>query len=180
MKKLFLQCTACLALGLSVSTYASELNVGLNDKTVSLDLIAPLAENVNADLGYLYSNDAGHLTQAGLHMTHDVGVYKFALGTKLSRLWAKNNKDATVMSIGGKFIIDLGSNLSFHNSAYYTPTVLAFGDADGHYQFNSQIQYNISPEMGLYTGYRYLRFRFDDAPSNTFENGWYLGLRANF
>lgn len=181
MRKLFLQSmVACVALSGSAVTLAGELNVGLNDKVVSMDVIAPLAEHVEGNVEYLYSDNNGHLAQLGLHMTHDAGIYHLALGTKLSRLWVKNSQDATVLSIGGKYAIDLGSNLSFHGSGYYTPTVLAFGDADGHYQFDNQIQYNITPDMGLYVGYRYLRFKFDNTPNNTFENGAYIGMKARF
>ena len=181
MKKQFLQSMIfCICMGGSTSIFAGEINVGLNDKVISTDFTAPLGQNVNGNIDYLYSDDNGHLAELGLHLTHDASIYHFEIGTQLSRLWVKNSKDATVLSIGGKYAIDLGSNLSLQGSGYYTPTVLTFGDADGHYQFDSQFQYNLTPQMGLYVGYRYIRFKFDDFPSNTFENGAYIGMRAKF
>lgn len=180
MKNLPLATVYIAAVFTMSSAIAGEVNIGLNDNVVSTDFIVPVAENVNTNLGYIYSDDRGHLAQFGMHMTHDAGVNHFEVGAKLSRLWAKSNEDATVLSFGGKYALDLGSNISLRTSGYYTPTVLAFSHADGHYEVDAKVQYDLTHQMGLYVGYRYIRFQFDNVPNRTFDNGFYAGFKARF
>ncbi|MCF1429054.1 MAG: YfaZ family protein [Shewanella sp.] len=163
-----------------VATHADEFKVGLNDDVVSVDMTSQLMPGLNGSVGYIYSEPEGHLAQLRLALTHDAGAHHLQFGGKLVHVWAEDHPDGTVLSVGGQYGLDLGSNLSWQSSAYYTPSVLAFGDMDGFYELGSGIQYNLTPQMGFYGGYRYIHFEYEHARSETFDTGFYVGVKARF
>lgn len=168
------------ALLTSSTAFADQIDFDLNDNVVSTGVVTELNDYANASLRYMYSDERGHLAQLGAAMTHDAGVHHFEVGANLGHLWAIHRPNGSYMSIGGKYALDLGSNISFLADAAYTPKVLAFGNIEGHYQFSSAIQFNLSPQMGFYTGYRYMRFHFDHNYDETFDSGFFIGMQARF
>lgn len=159
---------------------AAEFELGLNDDVVSTQVTTQLMRGLNGSVGYIYSEPEGHLAQAGLALTHDAGVHHLQFGGKLVHVWADNRPDGTALSVGGKYQLNLGSNLYWQNTAYYTPSVLAFGDLEGHYELGSGIGYDLTPQMGFYGGYRYIRFEYEHASNETFDTGFYFGVKARF
>jgi len=159
---------------------ASEFNLGLNNDVVSTELELQVNKDVNAVLGYIYSDDSGHIAQGAMHMTHDAGVHHFEVGAKLSQLWADDAPNGSTVSVGGRYALALGPNISLHAAAYYAPSVLSFGNVDGQYELDSKVQYNINPNMALYVGYRKIAFEYDNARDFTFEDGAYIGGKFRF
>lgn len=104
---------------------ASEFNLGLNNDVVSTELELQVNKDVNAVLGYIYSDDSGHIAQGAMHMTHDAGVHHFEVGAKLSQLWADDAPNGSTVSVGGRYALALGPNISVHAAAYYAPSVLS-------------------------------------------------------
>ncbi|MFT5705200.1 MAG: hypothetical protein ACI8SK_001155 [Shewanella sp.] len=164
----------------SATTYANDFSLGLNDDVVSTDLTIDLNKNTNAVLGYIYSNDGGHLTSAAMHVSHDVGIHHFEIGAKYSYVWAKKSPNGSAIGVGGNYKMDLGSNLSFHTSGYYAPSVLSFGSVDGQYELDSKVQFQLNPGLALFAGYKHIRFQYDNASNSTFDSGFYLGAKASF
>ena len=164
----------------AASTFATELDLGVNDDVVSAQVTADLNSRLNASVGYLYSDDAGQLLQGALHMKHDAGRHHFEFGAQMSTVWADHSPNGTVIGLGGRYALDLGSNLSFHAAGYYAPSVLSFNDIDGFYQLETKLQYDLNQDMGFYLGYRNIRFEYDNARDATFENGLFLGANIRF
>ncbi|MCL1088449.1 YfaZ family protein [Shewanella profunda] len=159
---------------------ASEFNLGLNNDVVSTELELQLSQDTNAVLGYIYSDDSGHIAQGAMHMTYDTSVHHFEVGAKLSQLWADEAPNGSAVSVGGRYILSMGPNISLHAAAYYAPSVLSFGNVDGHYELDSKVQYSVTPNMALYVGYRKLAFEYDNARDLTFEDGVYIGGKYRF
>lgn len=164
----------------SSSLQAAELDVGLSDEVLSTELLVSINHNLNATVGYIYSEDEGQLLQSALLMSHDAGAHHFEFGAQYSRLWADNSPNGSLVGVGGRYSLAIGANVSFHASGYFAPSVLSFGDIDGYYEMDSQIQYNVNPNMGFYVGYRYIRFEYDHAKNSTFDDGLYLGAKFKF
>ena len=169
-----------LLASLSLTAQASNLNLGINDDVISTDLQMELNPSANLVMGYLYSNDEGHIVSAAAHMTHDAGVHHFEVGPKFSHYWAKNSSNGSVVAIGGRYSLDLGSNIALKTSAYYAPSVLSFGSVDGQYELDGKIQFQVNPSLGLFAGYRNIRLQYDNSRDNTFDSGFYIGASANF
>ncbi|MXR68762.1 hypothetical protein GNT65_08770 [Shewanella sp. JBTF-M18] len=172
---------ALLLLGsLSLTAQANNFNLGINDDVIATDLQMELNPSANMVMGYLYSTHEGHSVSAAAHMTHDAGAHHFEVGPKFAHYWAKNSSDGSVVAIGGRYSLDLGSNIALKTSAYYAPSVLSFGGVDGQYELDGKIQFQVNPSLGLFAGYRNIRLQYDDRPDNTFDSGFYIGASAHF
>lgn len=171
---------ALLLSSVSITAHANDFSLGLNDNVISTDLIFELNKHSNASVGYIYSNDGGHLTSGAMHIEHDAGIHHFEIGAKFSYVWAKHSANGSVVGIGGRYAMDLGSNLSFHASGYYAPTVLSFGSVDGQYELDSKVQFKLNPNLALFAGYRNIRFQYDNASNSTFDSGFYIGGQVKF
>ncbi|MBV7317338.1 YfaZ family outer membrane protein [Shewanella sp. NIFS-20-20] len=169
-----------LLAAMTLPASAAEFNLGLNDDVVSAELTTKIAYNANAGINYIYSDNNGHLLQVASHLTHDAGAHHLEFGVQYSQLWSDLSPNGGVLAIGGRYAIDLGSKLSWHAAGYYTPSVLAFGKLDGHYEGDTKIQFDLTPTMGFYAGYRYIHFEYDHAKDTTFDSGFYLGMKARF
>ncbi|AUD61118.1 MULTISPECIES: YfaZ family outer membrane protein [Shewanella] len=159
---------------------ASEFNLGLNNDVVSTELELQLNKDTNAVLGYIYADEGGHIAQGAMHMTHDVGVHHFEVGAKLSQLWSDYSPNGSAISVGGRYALSMGPNISLHAAAYYAPSVLSFGNVDGQYELDSKVQYRVTPNMAFYVGYRKIAYEYDDARDFTFEDGVYIGGKFRF
>lgn len=164
----------------SATTNANDLSIGLNDDVISTDLAIDLNKHTNAVLGYIYSNDGGQLTSAAMHVSHDAGIHHFEIGAKYSYVWAKKSANGSAVGVGGRYKMDLGSNVSFNASGYYAPSVLSFGSVDGQYELDSKVQFQLNPGLALFAGYRNIRFQYDHASNSTFDSGFYIGAKASF
>ena len=172
---------AVFSLGLmALSANATDFNMGINDDVLSADVEMNLNKSANLVLGYLYSNDDGHAVSAAAHMIHNAGIHHFEIGPKFSYYWAKQSQNGSVVSIGGRYSMDLGSNIALKTSAYYAPSVLSFGDIDGQYELDGRIQFQLDPALGLFVGYRNIRLQYDNQSNSTFDNSFYLGVVARF
>ncbi|PKG57108.1 hypothetical protein CXF83_17385 [Shewanella sp. Choline-02u-19] len=164
----------------SVSALATDASVSLNDDTFLTDLQVDLNKDVNASAEYIYSENGGQMLSGAMHIAHDAGIHHIEIGAKFSQLWSKKSQNGNVVGVGGRYAMQLGSNISFQGSGYYSPSVLSFGNIDGSWQVDGKVQYQLNPALALFVGYRDIRFQYDDAPNATFESGFYLGGRATF
>ncbi|MBE7215555.1 YfaZ family protein [Shewanella benthica] len=165
---------------ISVAANANNFGIGLNDDVISTEINLDLKNNANAVLGYIYSNDGGQLISSAIHVAHDAGIHHFEIGAKYSYAWAENSANGSAIGVGGRYTMELGSNLSFHASGYYAPSVLSFGSVDGMYELDSKIQFQLNPSLALYTGYRNIRLQYDNSNNSTFDSGFYIGGNARF
>lgn len=159
---------------------ATEFNLGLNNDVVSTELELQINKDANAVLGYIYSDDRGHIAQGAIHMIHETGVHRFEVGAQFSQLWADYAPNGSAVSVGGRYILSLGKNITVHAAGYYAPEVLSFGNVDGHYQFDSKVQYRFTPNMAFYVGYRKMVFEYDDVRDFTFDDSVYIGGKFTF
>ncbi|QFU21854.1 YfaZ family protein [Shewanella eurypsychrophilus] len=166
--------------GISVTASANDFGIGLNDDVISTEVNLKLQNNATAALGYIYSNDGGQLASGAMHIAHDAGIHHFEIGAKFSYAWAKESANGSAVGIGGRYVMDLGSKLSFQASGYYAPSVLSFGSVDGMYEVDSKIQFQLNPSLALYTGYRNIRLQYDNSNNSTFDSGFYIGGKASF
>lgn len=168
-----------------LSTFALQVNAtqvhfGVNNDVVSTALEVPLSKDTNAVLGYIYADEAGHIAQGAIHMSHDVGAHHFEVGAKMDQLWSDYAQNGSAISVGGRYALSMGPSISLHASAYYAPSVLAFSHVDGHYELDYKVQYRLTPNMALHIGYRKIVFEYDNARDFTFEDGVYLGGQFRF
>ncbi|GIU30647.1 hypothetical protein TUM4644_29800 [Shewanella colwelliana] len=175
-----LKFAALLLSSVAVTATANDFNLGLNDDVLSTEIGFDLNKQSNLVMGYIYSDDEGHALSAAAHISHDAGIHHFEIGPKFTHYWANNSSNGGAVAVGGRYSIDLGSNVAFKTSAYYAPSVLSFGSLDGQYEIDSKVQFQLNPALGLFVGYRNIRLQYDDSRNNTFDTGFYIGGSATF
>lgn len=172
--------SALLLGAVALQANASELSLGLTNESVTTELELQVSRDVNATMGYVYSDEGGHLAQGAMHFTHDAGVHHFEVGANLSQVWADHAPNGSAVGLGGRYALELGPKISLHASGYYAPEFLSFGDVDGYYELDSHVQYHIMPNLSLSVGYRKTVFEYDHARDLDFEDSAYIGGQFRF
>ncbi|MCL1138524.1 YfaZ family outer membrane protein [Shewanella pneumatophori] len=179
MKSKFLFGALALS-AVSVNAQATDFTFGLNDDMLSTELQFDVNKDVNASVEYIYADTGGQMLSGAMHIAHDAGIHHFELGAKFSQVWSERSANGNFVGIGGRYAMQLGSNISLHGAGYYSPSVLSFGDIDGSWQFDGKVQYALNPALALFVGYRNIRLQYDHAPNSTLDSGFYLGAKASF
>lgn len=172
--------TIILLMGVSLSMQANEINIGLNEHTISTEIELELNKNANAVLGYTYAENGGDLASGALHMTHKAGVHHIEVGGKFSYIWSDKSANGGVIGLGGRYEMELGSNLSLNVAGYYAPSVLSFDHIDGQYEFDTHLKFMLNPSLGVFVGYQNIKLKYDEISNVTFDNGFYLGATFGF
>lgn len=169
-----------LASSFSTSVFATDFSFDVSEHIVATEIDTHLNPNAKIGGGYIYTDNNGHMAQFSMHMTHTSGPHSIEIGPKFSRVWFDNYPSGSVIAIGGNYQLQLNPNLGLHVGAYYAPSVLSFADVDGYQEFEAKMQYNFSPNMGVYIGHRSQRFKYDDYNNKHFTNGFMVGGTATF
>ncbi len=164
----------------SFEVEADRLSFGLQDKSASVAFAAQVAPQALVTSEYLYHTDNGSLFDVGLHATHKKGVHELGVGGKLVAAFGKQSRTGQALAFGGLYRAAIIRDLYVGASAYYSPTVLGFGDVSRHLQWDANLEYALMPNASLMLGYREVKMEFDSKPKLTLTDGFYLGLALQF
>ncbi|GAA0790245.1 MULTISPECIES: YfaZ family outer membrane protein [Pseudomonadati] len=114
------------------------------------------------------------------HMMHQSGAHSIEIGPKFVKAWMDKGPNASVLSVGGQYGLQIAKNVTLSAAAYYAPSVLSFADSSGYFEYEGKAQYHFNPNMAIFIGYRKSSFEFEEAPSRTFEQGMFIGGKASF
>ncbi|WP_394128773.1 YfaZ family outer membrane protein [Shewanella maritima] len=180
MKKIVLM-SAVLATGLVQNQVdAEELTIGLREHAFSAGIGNQISPNANYKLGYLYSEDKGHLADIAVHVTIDNGPHHIEIGPKWVYAWAKETNSGGAIAVGGGYRLMVSNLISLHASAYYAPSVLSFSNVEGYLEYDAKVQLNLSEDFGLHLGYRNKNIDYKKVSEVTFDSGYYLGATLRF
>jgi hypothetical protein len=167
---------------------AAELDLNLNDDAAKLSYAADVSDrNLRVDGGVLHHQDRGDVLHIGLNLIGDASPganpVTGGLGGRLIYADADlNNRDAVYLGIGGflRYTLPTYDRFSVYGHLYYAPDVLAFGDGDRYQEAEARVSYNVLRQADLYLGVRYSNARFDNAGSQTIDNGLHIGIQLRF
>ena len=178
MKRYFI--SAMFLAGISTSALAGDINFEVSEHVVSAEMKASISPHVNMGGGYTYSDHKGQLVQFYTHMMHQSGAHSIEIGPKFVKAWMDKGPNASVLSVGGQYGIQITKNVTLSAAAYYAPSVLSFADSSGYFEYEGKAQYHFNPNMAIFIGYRKSSFEFEEAPTRTFEQGMFIGGKASF
>ena len=178
---------AALALAAS-GLQAAELDLNLNDDAAKLSYAADVSpRNLRVDGGVLHHQDRGDVLHIGLNLTGEASAganpVTGGLGGRIIYADADlNNRDAVYLGVGGflRYTLPTYDRFSVYGHVYYAPDVLAFGDGDRYQEIEARLSYNVLRQADLYLGVRYSNARFDNAGSQTIDNGLHIGIQLRF
>jgi len=172
--------SAMLLSGICTSALAGDVNFEVSEQAVSADVKTDISPNLTMGGGYTYSDNKGQLVQFSMQMAHQSGPHSFEIGPKFVQAWMDKGPNATVLSVGGEYGLQIAKNITLKAAAYYAPSVLSFADSSGYFEYEGKAEYRFNPNMAISLGYRKASFDFESGPNRTFEEGMFIGGKASF
>lgn len=146
-------------------SFADSLSLDLNDDALRLNYLHSLNQHYQADVSWTHVKDLGNTFSGGLSL-----VQKFnndltgLIGGKAIFQQHNDLPDGTAIAVGGTLRVTptANKNVAVAASAYFAPNVLSFGDMDNYREFEIRGEYNVSPQLTTYIGYRNNRADYDN------------------
>ncbi|MCM2681017.1 YfaZ family outer membrane protein [Echinimonas agarilytica] len=163
------------------SVHASELNLELNNDTVTIGFDSKIAPAAEFFTEYSYSTDHGNLLEGGVRAVNVGDIHNFSVGAKAVGLFAdKGFDDGYVFAVGGEYGIEIAPQVSLSASAYYSPNVLTSSKLDGYYDWDAKVSYQLMPNLDVSLGYSVVRFDYKRDHHMKFDNSIYVGANYQF
>ena len=153
MKKYIALALACF----TSHSFADSASVDLNNDALRLSYQHSLAKNYDVDLAWVHVKDLGNTVSAGLvlkqTLNNDITA---SVGGKALFQQHDTLPDGMAMAVGGSVRITpaANKNIALTGSLFFAPNVLSFGDMDNYQEIEIRGEYQFSPQLVAYAGYR--------------------------
>ena len=153
MKKYIALALACF----STHSFADGASLDLNNDALRLSYQHTLAKNYDADFAWVHVKDVGNTVSAGLllaqALNNDITA---SVGGKALFQQHDKQPDGMAMAVGGALRITpaANKNIALTGSLFFAPNVLSFGDMDDYREVEIRGEYQFSPQLVAYAGYR--------------------------
>ncbi len=111
----------------------------------------------------------------------ELGPFSLRVGPQLyaALLGNQNRDDVVAIAFGGELRYDIirKYDIALVGSAFYSPTILAFGKLNSMTDFWARAEMRILPRMTLFAGYRWFKFNMSEEPNRTLQNAVLVGVR---
>jgi len=160
--------TAALAQRAPEQRLERSVELALSDQTVQLRYRAPtdIGGQPNSELSYavFLSEDRDFVASAALLFgtSLDLGAFHVQLGPQAyAALLDEENNDVFALALGGQVRFDLvpSQRIAIVGSAFWSPDVLTFGQADNLTDFMARAEMRLADRVIGFVGYR--RFELD-------------------
>ncbi|WP_163933441.1 YfaZ family outer membrane protein [Paraferrimonas sp. SM1919] len=164
----------------STTTYAqTEADIELNDNKVAIAFASTIGENATGSFGFRYNENTGKSLFAELSMAHKANKHQFDIGIRATQFWNRLVDNGSTASIVLGYSYPFTKELSWYAHGLYTPSVLAFGSIDRHHELGSRLQYQFSPKMAVFAGYRNTQLKVNQT-NYEFDDNWFIGANIRF
>lgn len=173
----------------STTTLADALDINLRDNSAQFQYSAALGRatlgKTEMHLGYLYTSKTNSYGDFGILVKDEVsaGVPGLAVGVGVKGLIARvKANNASAIALGGlvRYSIPDAPRVGLVASAYWSPNILTFGDADRSIETGMRVEYEVIPQAAAYIGYRKIRFGMKNSSDATLDEGAHIGVRLSF
>ena len=173
----------------STTAFADSFDINLRDTSAQLQYNAKLGQATlgksELHLGYLYTSKTNSYVDFGMLVKDDVSanVPGLTVGVGVKGLMAKVPAHTTsAVALGGMLRFAPGPvpRLGLVASAYWSPSILTFGDADRTIETGLRAEYEVIPQASAYLGYRKIRVGLKGLSDATVDEGVHIGVRISF
>jgi hypothetical protein len=177
---------ACVA---SSNAFADSIDINLRDTSAQLQYSAAAGHSTlgksELHFGYLYTSKTNHYADFGLRVKDEVSpnVPGLAVGVGIKGMLGKvGSNSASAAALGGlvRYAPLTVPRLGLAGQAYWSPSILTFGDADRTLETGLRVEYEIIPQAAVYVGYRKIKIGLKNAGDATLEEGAHVGVRMSF
>lgn len=177
-------------LTISTSTLADTFDINLRDTSAQLQYRASLGTATlgksELHLGYLYTTKTSNsFADFGILVKDEVSADTpgLTVGVGIKALLAKVNANhATALALGGlvRYAPPAAPRVGIVGTAYWSPNILTFGDADRTTETGMRVEYEVIPQATAYVGYRKINVGIKNAGVAKLEEGAHIGVRLTF
>lgn len=167
----------------------SNIDIDLSDKVLRLAYEGPFRKtDLNTNFSYLHHEEGADAVSLGVNVT---GLTKASSGGQKTGIGAKfvafdaDGFNGSSIALGGyvRHTLATANLISLRADAYYSPSVVSFGDADKYWEFSFRIEYSIMDNASIFAGWRNMEVDAEFANYSAdveLEQGGYLGLSLLF
>ncbi len=189
----------CIALLLEVGTVHAQasqippppeernaVEIALSDRAGQFRYFTPLqlsTVRTEVDYGFFLNENRDSVGSARLlfRSNLELGPFSLRVGPQAyaALLGNPNRDDVVAVSFGGELRYDLIRSyaVALVGSAFYSPTILTFGQANNLTDFTARAEVRIVPRIVLFAGYRWFKVNLSREPNETLQNAVLVGLR---
>lgn len=173
----------------SGTVFADAFDINLRDTSAQLQYKAAMGSSTlgksEMHFGYLYTHKTNSYADFGMLVKDEVGpnLPGFSVGVGIKGLLAKvNTKSASALALGGlvRYAPPAVPKVGFVATAYWSPNILTFGDADRTTETGARVEYEVIPQAAVYIGYRKINVGLKNAGEAKLEEGAHIGVRMSF
>jgi YfaZ precursor len=145
--------------------------------------VNPTGTSTDLDYGLLLSEERDIIGSAALMFRTDLPLVPgltLAVGPQayVALLNAPQKTDVAAVAFGASARYDIEQwGFAVFGSAFYSPSVLTFGNANNLYDFLAGAEMNFTPRLAGQAGYRWLKFTLVGEPNDRVANEVFAGLR---
>lgn len=175
---------------MSTTALADALDVNLRDNSAQFQYRAAMGTATlgksEMHLGYLYTSKSNNsFADLGILVKDEVtsDAPGLTVGFGMKGLIARvNTNNASAIALGGlvRYALPAAPRVGLVASAYWSPNILTFGDADRSIETGMRVEYEVIPQAAAYVGYRKIRFGMKNSSDATLEEGAHIGVRLSF
>ena len=174
----------------SAPALADAFDINLRDTSAQLQYHASLGTATlgksEMHAGYLYTTKTNNsFIDFGILVKDEVGADApgFIVGVGVKGLLAKANASrTTALALGGlvRYSLPTAPRVGIVGTAYWSPNIMTFGDADRTTETGLRAEYEIIPSATTYIGYRKITLGIKGAGDAKLEEGMHIGVRLTF
>ena len=176
-------------LAVSTTAFADSFDINLRDTSAQLQYSAKLGQATlgksELHLGYLYTSHNNSYIDLGMLVKDEVSPNAPGLmvGFGVKGLLAKvPAHTSSAVALGGmvRFAPPPVPRLGLVATAYWSPTIMTFGDADRTVETGARVEYEVIPQAAAYIGYRKIKVGLKGLNDATVDEGAHIGVRMSF
>lgn len=173
----------------SSTAFADTFDINLRDTAAQFQYSASMGTSTLGKsamhIGYLYTNHSNSYTDFGMLVKDEVSPNApgLTVGVGVKGLIAKVSANrATAVALGGlvHYAPPTIPKVGLVATAYWSPNILTFGDADRTVETGVRVEYEVIPQATAYVGYRKINVGLKNAGEAKLEEGMHIGVRLSF
>lgn len=175
----------------SNTALADTFDINLRDTAAQFQYSAAMGTSTlgksSMHIGYLYTSHSNSNSYAdfGMLVKDEVSPNTpgLSVGVGVKGVLAKaSTKSATAVALGGlvHYAPPAIPKVGLVASAYWSPNILTFGDADRTVETGMRVEYEVIPQATAYVGYRKINLGLKSTGDAKLEEGMHIGVRLSF
>lgn len=167
----------------ATASQASDLAIGLSNKSVSLDFAGAIPSSaLQFTMSGLHHVDEGNIAAAGVQVSQKIDRnVDAAVGAKGVAIF-NDTKNASALALGGSVdvAVPMVQKLYIGAHAWVAPNVVSYGGATNYRDLGATASLRLMTNASVFLGYRYVRVSYENYSDRVIQDGVVGGIKLFF